>query len=400
MLSLLLALAPSVAQASPPKVRLGIDLLLAERVDLIAGKKVGLVTNPSGVDGEFVPTIDRLARDERFELVQLFGPEHGVRGTVPAGDAVADARDPRTGVPIESLYGRSRRPSAEALARVDVVLFDLQDVGSRTYTFVSTLGEVMRACADAGKPVIVLDRPNPLGGARCEGPLIDDEHRSFIGWSPMPLLHGMTVGEVARFYRGALGIDCPLEVVAMGGWKRAMVWQDTGLTWVTTSPHIPRTLQAQLYACTGMVASTFANVSDGVGSTQPFELCGGEFVDGERLAAELRSRGLRGLRFRAHAWKPFYGAFAGRELAGVQLVLDDPRALRPVDVAVELVCALARLHGEQVEFAEPGYVARHWGSTRFLDRVRGGASAGEILAAFATERAEFERSRARWLLYE
>src|SRR5688572_13898342 len=275
----LLADPPRAAEPPGGRVRLGVEVLLEERIELVAGKRVGLVTNPAGVDGALAPTVDRLAGDERFELVQLYGPEHGIRGEVPAGDSVGDALDPRTGIPVESLYGSRRKPSAESLARIDVLLFDLQDVGARCYTYVSTLGEAMRACAEAEKALIVLDRPNPLGGLEFEGPLRGDKWASFIGWGPVPVTHGLTAGEMARLYNAELGIGCNLDVVQLAGWKRDMVWEETGLTWTQTSPHIPSALSAHVYAATAMASSSTTNVSDGVGSTTPFELLGAEFVD-------------------------------------------------------------------------------------------------------------------------
>ncbi|MCE9592554.1 MAG: DUF1343 domain-containing protein [Planctomycetes bacterium] len=397
---LCLLLAPFQASPSrPPSVTLGIDRLLGDQIALVEGKRIGLITNPAGVDGALTPTVDRLARDKRVRLVRLFAPEHGIRGDVAAGDSVADAVDATTGIPVESLYGKSRRPSAAGLAAVDVLVFDLQDVGSRTYTFVSTLGECMRAAAEAKKPVIVLDRPNPLGGSRFDGPVIEKEFQSFIGWGAMPVTHGMTVGEVARFYRDALSIDCDLTVVALKGWKRSMTWEDTGLTWVPTSPHIPRALQAQLYVCTGMLGGILANVNDGVGSTQPFELVGASFVDGDAFAAELTKRRLPGLRVRACAWKPFYGKFAGQELRGVQLVLDDEHALEPVHTALELLTTLQALYGEKLDFEDDATVARHWGNRRFLELLKAGKSTREIEASFAAELATFAKVRERALIY-
>ena len=240
------------------RVALGADVLLEREspfAESLAGKRLGLVTNPSGVDGELYPTADRLATDSRFQLVQLYGPEHGIRGEAAAGDQVGDEVDPLTGIPVESLYGARKAPSPESLAKLDAVLFDIQDVGSRTYTYVSTLGETMKACAAAKKPLYVLDRPNPIGGTRFEGGMVEGAYRSFIGWGPLPVTHGMTIGEVARFYEAQLGIGCELVVVPMRGWRREMAWDDTGLTWTSTSPHVPHALQAYLYTCTGMVAS-------------------------------------------------------------------------------------------------------------------------------------------------
>ena len=396
---LLVAACSARAAEAPTRVSLGIDELLARHVELIAGKRVGLITNPSGVDGELVATADRLARDGRFELVQLYGPEHGIRGDVPAGDLVADAADPVTGIAVESLYGSRRAPSAETLAKLDVVLFDIQDIGSRTYTYISTLGEAMKACAAASVPLIVLDRPNPIGGVEFEGPLIEEEWKSFIGWSSMPVTHGMTAGEVARFYFDALGIACDLTVVPMRGWKREMVWEDTGLRWTQTSPHIPHALQAHLYVTTGMVASATTNTNDGVGSTLPFEVIGAEFIEPNALAAALTKLALPGVRFQALAYKPFYGKFAGKPLRGVRLVLDDSRAFRPLETALAFLVTLRALHPEQLEFTDDKTFAKHWGNLRVLAALREGRSLAEIQATWKDELAAFAKQREKVLIY-
>jgi uncharacterized protein YbbC (DUF1343 family) len=310
-----IATCASASPATPdpvprPRVELGIDVLLAPgsaHLATLTGQRIGLITNPSGVDGRLVPTADRLASDPRIRLVQLYGPEHGIRGEVPAGDPVEDARDPVTGLPVQSLYGRTRRPTPESLAGIDLLMFDIQDIGSRTYTYISTLGEAMRACAEHRKPLWVLDRPNPIGGLQAEGPVMPEQWRNFIGWGPMPVTHGMTVGEVARFFNATLGIGCELQVVPMRGWRREMTWADTGLTWTQTSPHIPGVRQAHLYVATGMVAMSTTNLSDGVGTTLPFEIVAAEFIDPPQLAAALNASGLPGVRFQALAVKPFYG---------------------------------------------------------------------------------------------
>jgi uncharacterized protein YbbC (DUF1343 family) len=381
------------------QVTLGIDELLDKRIELVEGRRVGLITNPSGVDGRLVPTADRLARDGRVELVQLWGPEHGIRGDAPAGDAVADAVDLLTGVPVESLYGSRRRPSPESLARVDLVLFDIQDVGSRTYTYVSTLGEAMRACADAKKPLVVLDRPNPLGGLSFEGAYCEPEFRSFIGWGPMPITHGLTVGEVARLFRSELAIACELEVVAMRGWRREMAWNDTGLRWTPTSPHIPHASSAYAYVATGMVASITRNVSDGVGSTLPFEVLAAEFADGPELAAELTKLALPGVRFQPIAVRPFYGKFQGRALRGVRLVIDDPRAYRPLRTALAFLVTLQALYGDRLELADETAIGKHWGTARLGELVRARKSIDEIEATWKLDLERFAAARAKVLLY-
>lgn len=390
---------PSPAFGAQERVRLGIEELLGRRIELVEGKRVGLVTNPSGVDGELVPTVDLLARDERVQLVQLYGPEHGIRGDVAAGDKVADSVDPVTGIAVESLYGSSRRPSAQSLANVDVLLFDIQDVGSRLYTYVSTLGETMHACADAGVPLVVLDRPNPLGGEEVEGPIREDAYRSFIGWGPVPVVHGLTVGEMARFYARELGIDCELDVVPMRGWRRSMVWEDTGLTWSQTSPHIPRVVHAHVYVATGMAAAITENVSDGVGSTMPFEVLGASFVDPRELARTMSALGLPGVRFQAISFRPFYGGFAGETLHGVRLVLDDPRAFRPLRTALGFLVSLQRLYPEELAWKPDEVFGKHWGNLRVLEAVRAGETVEEIEAGWRPERDAFVRARSEVLLY-
>jgi uncharacterized protein YbbC (DUF1343 family) len=384
------------------RVELGVDVLLAKDakfLELVKDRRVGLITNPSGVDGALIPTADRLAHDRRVQLVQLYGPEHGIRGDVAAGDQVGDERDAETGVAVQSLYGKSKRPSAESLAALDVVLFDIQDVGSRTYTYISTLGEALEACAEAGKPLVVLDRPNPIGGRRFEGPLIEERWRSFIGWGPMPVTHGMTVGEVARYFNDVLAIGCELHVVPMRGWKRDMAWEDTGLSWTQTSPHIPNATQAHLYVTTGMIASSTTNLSDGVGSTMPFELVGAEFFDAIELEIALNELELPGVRFQALAYKPFYGKFKDKPLRGVRLRLTNPKAYRPLHTALAILHTIKRLHPESFALADDDALGKHWGDLKLREQFASGATVEAIERSWAAGLAEFERARAKALLY-
>lgn len=401
-LGALLLTACSDSRAAEPfnGVSLGIDELLKNQVELLAGKRVGLVTNASGVDTWLVPTADRLAEDGRFELVRLFGPEHGIRGDVPAGDDVEDRIDPRTGIPVYSLYGAHRRPSQESLADLDVLVFDIQDVGSRLYTYISTLGEVMLAAAEADLPLVVLDRPNPIGGERFEGPVREEQWKSFIGWGPMPVTHGMTVGEVARFFESELNIGCDLHVVPMRGWRRGMLWGDTRLRWTQTSPHIPHAVHAQLYAATGMVAAVTTNVSDGVGSTMPFELIGAEFIDSHEFAQALTRRALPGVRFQEIAWKPFYANFEDRGMRGVRLVIDAPREFEPLLTALTTLSVLAELYPRELEFQDAEVFAKHWGNERVREALLAGESVSEIRAAWAPGRSAFSDARAQALIYE
>lgn len=398
MLTLLALCALSSPLPQSP-VRLGIDVLLDERIELVRGKRLGLLTHAAGVDGRLVPTADRLARDERVKLLRLFSPEHGIRGDVPAGDAVDDARDRVTGLPVVSLYGAQRRPDAAALAGLDALVVDMQDVGARCYTYISSLGEVMAACAAADLRVIVLDRPNPRGGLEFDGPLREERWKSFIGWGPIPVTHGLTMGEMARLYRRELGLDVALDVVPMTGWTRGMLWEDTGLSWTQTSPHIPSALAAHVYVATAMVASSTTNVSDGVGSTAPFELLGAEFVDPRALRLALEEARIAGLRFQEHSWRPFYGAFAGKTLHGVRLLVDDPARLRPARAALAFLVTLRDLYPDALAWQTPEVVARHWGEERFLERLRAGDSAAQVAEDWDEGLARFAALREAVALY-
>ena len=389
--------APSLAAG---RVTLGIEVLLADGLPELAGLRLGLVTNPSGVDSRLIATADLLARDPRFKLVQLFSPEHGVRGDAPAGESVSSGSDPATGLPVESLYGDKKQPSSAALERIDALLFDIQDVGSRTYTYISTLGEVMLAAGKAHKPLYVLDRPNPLGGLLFEGPLREERWKSFIGYGPMPVSHGLTVGEVGRFFQRELAIDVDLHVVKMRGWRRAMLFDDTGLTWVPTSPHIPHALNAQLYIATGMIGGIAKNVNEGVGWTLPFEAIAAEFIDARAFQLALESAQIPGVRFREIHYTPRYGKFEGRALHGVQLHLIDPRSFRPLRTSLTLLCTLQKMYGEKMELENERALGIHWGKLSVFEALRAGKSPAQIEAMWSTDLEAFAARRAALLLYE
>jgi len=399
-LGLRVALLVALTASSPSaQVKLGVDVLLSDHIELVEGARVGLVTHPAGVDSALVPTLDRLAADERVNLVQLFGPEHGVRGDFAAGDEVADARDPRTGLPVESLYGAKRRPSKESLEGIDVLLFDLQDVGARMYTYISTLGEVMTAAGEAGVKVVVLDRPNPLGGLRFEGPVVRERWESFISWGPLPMTHGMTMGEVARFWRDAKGVKCELEVVLMSGWKREMVWEDTGLEWIQSSPHIPHPVNAHLYLATGAIGESFEGIHCGVGYTTPFEVLAAEGLDEHALTEAMNARGLKGVTFLPFITRPFYGDQEGVEVRGVRLVLTDERSFRPVRTGLALLCELQEQLGDELKLKSERAFAIRWGSAELIEQVRAGEGVKEMEALWESALREFTVARAKALLY-
>jgi uncharacterized protein YbbC (DUF1343 family) len=394
------------APASAPAVTLGLEVLLTERLDLVAGKRLGLLTHPAGVDAELVPSVDRLVaagRAHGFKVVQLYGPEHGIRGWMSAAEKTGADVDPFTKLPVENLFGLGKRgrPSKRSLERIDVLVVDLQDLGSRTYTYISTLGEAMIAAGEAGKPVIVLDRPNPAGGLTFEGPVLRHKRRSFVGWAGLPVTHGMTLGEIAEFYRRFEDVTCDLVVVPMRGWRRDMTWAETGLPWVPTSPGIPHVDNALLYPATGMIGGVTKNVSEGVGTTLPFEQVGAEWIDAPDFERALTTLNLPGVRFRATTFRPNWFDHKGKLLHGVQLVLTDRRAFRPIRTALALLVALESLYPSQAVYRDNFDTI--WGgsqdlierarterpSPRTLDKLEAGWS--KRLEAFAAERGQVLR---------
>lgn len=392
---------PAKTKAVPKRavVTLGVDVLFSDHMEWIAGKRVALITNASGVDGQLRATADRLHRDKRVKLVRLFAPEHGIRGAAPAGKSIEDARDPVTRVPVISLFGEHKQPPPESLEDVDVLIFDIQDIGSRTYTYTTTMARSMRAANKARIPFIVLDRPNPLGGLVYEGPILPRRRYSFIGFGPVPVSHGLTAGELAGFYNVQRKIGCDLRVARMKGWTRDMVWQDTGLEWVMTSPGIPTARAAHHYIATGMIGGVTKNVNEGVGTTLPFELIGAEWLNGPKLRDALNGAGLPGVRFRAITYKPYYHRHRGKMLHGVQIMPYDLRAFRPLRTALTILTTIERLKPKRTRFRSNKYFAIVWGNTDILKAVRAGKSAKEISATWAADTLKYGLQRLPFLLY-
>lgn len=312
-------------QGAYTQVLTGIEVLADRDFDLLRGKRVGLVTNPTGVDGSLRSTIDIL--HEHVNLTALFGPEHGVRGDYSAGDHVGDQVDKKTGIPVFSLYGSNRKPGREALELVDVLVYDIQDIGARSYTYISTMGLVMEAAAEMDKEVVILDRPNPLGGIRVEGPLVEDGFFSFVSQYSIPYVYGLTCGELALMLNGEGmlegGEQCSLQVVPMEGWHREMTFGETGLPWVPTSPHIPDYHTAYFYPATGIIGELDPNMI-GIGYTLPFQVLVTENIDAIQLAAAMNALQIEGVIFRPIWFKPYYMPKKGTALQGVQIHLTDP----------------------------------------------------------------------------
>jgi len=350
----------SIYAAEMPKVRTGIEVLRDRGFDILIGKKVGLVTNPSGVDSRMNSTIDILFKAPGVELVALYGPEHGVRGDVYAGGKVTDAVDEATGLPVYSLYGSTRKPLPEMLEGIDAMVYDIQDVGVRSYTFISTLGLVMEACSEKDIEVIVLDRPNPLGGLKIEGCYVEQPFNSFVSQYRIPYVYGLSVGELAELIneeglnRGQKGnqppVKCRLKVVPMEGWTRDMTYEDTGLPWVLPSPNIPFKDTPMYYASAGICGELYGFMNIGIGYTLPFQLFGAVWLDPEKLKTRLESYGLPGVSFRTIWFKPFSGSQKGELVKGVQYFFTDYEKARLTDLQFYVIQAVAELYPDKKAF--------------------------------------------------
>ena len=316
-----------------PTVKLGIDVLRERNFDILQGKRVGLITNPTGVDRFLKSTVDILFEADGVDLVALYGPEHGVRGDVRAGDKIGDAKDSKTGVPVFSLYGATRRPTKEMLTGIDVLVYDIQDIGCRSYTYISTMGLAMEACAEHGIEFVVLDRPNPLGGEKVEGCLTEDGNISFVSQFKIPYVYGLTCGELAMMLNeeGMLEDKCKLTVVPMEGWKRSMDFSQTGLQWVLTSPHVPEAVSSHFYVTTGILGE-LGVVSIGVGYTLPFQLVATDSIPAEKLADRLNALNLAGVYFRPIYIKPYYSVGKDLDYQGVQIHITDYKEVALSDI--------------------------------------------------------------------
>lgn len=400
-LVLLTAMWVSACAQLEPKVELGIDRLLIDPPRLVEGKRLGLITNPTGMTGDLRSTVDALHEDHRFQLIALYGPEHGVRGDVFAGNTISDYTDAETGLPVYSLYGKTRKPTTEMLSNVDVLLFDIQDIGIRPYTYIYTMAYAMEAAREHDLPFVVLDRPNPLGGKNVEGPVLRDEFKSFIGLYPIPYIHGMTAGELARLFNSEFGINCELTVISMSGWKRDMLFEDTGLLWVPTSPHLPHAKTAFYIAATGLYGE-LGTLSEGVGTPLPFEICGAPWVNGDQLAAEMNSLDLPGVFFRPIYFKSYYLRFQNESCQGVQIHITDFRTFQPLRTQIHLLTGLRKLFPEHDYFEQSDRISsfnRAAGTDQLIAEIRGGTSAQGIIAAWQDELQQFMAVREKYLLY-
>lgn len=390
-------------------VQTGLARLATEGSTLLAGRRIGLLVNPTAVDAELRHAIDLLAARPELELTALFGPEHGVRGDAQDMIEVDDGRDARTGLPVHSLYGAteaSLAPTPAMLEDIDVLVYDVQDIGSRYYTFVWTMVLAMRACAKARKAFVVLDRPNPVGGVHIEGSAIAPGFESFVGLVSCPNRHGMTAGEIARWRHKVEDLDVDLAVITMRGWQRDMSFDHTGLPWVMPSPNMPTVDTALVYP--GMCLVEGTELSEGRGTTRPFELAGAPSIDGHRLAADLAAMDLPGVRFRPVVFTPTFHKHARQGCGGVQLHVTDARTFRPYRTGVAFLKACYdqgpdafRWRAKAYEFVDTiPAIDLLAGSAALRQGIEAGQSLDELTARWPRDEGAFAEERAEFLLYE
>jgi len=378
---------------APQPAASGIDVLRADGFAPLRGKRVGLVTNHTGRARDGATTIDLLFAARDVKLVALFSPEHGIRGTVD--EKVASSTDQKTGLPIHSLYGETRRPTAEMLDGLDAIVIDLQDVGARFYTYTTTMAYVMEEAARRRLPVVVLDRPNPINGFQIEGPALDKTQLGFTGYFPaMPIRHGLTLGELARLFNGENKIGADLTVIQAKHWDRGEWFDDTGLPWINPSPNMRNLIQATVYPGIGAIETT--NISVGRGTDAPFEQIGAPWIDGPALSDALNARRIPGIRFYPIRFTPTSSKYAGEECQGVFLIVTDRAALRPVRLGVEVAAMLHKMYGSRYELDA---AERLFGSKDGLTRIRAGEDPAAIAASWAAAESRWRLLRAPYLLY-
>lgn len=336
---------------SAKQIKTGIEVLRDQNFKILEGKRVGLITNPTGVDSRLKSSIDILFEAKNVKLVALFGPEHGVRGDAHAGDKVDNVTDPKTGLPVNSLYGKTRNATPEMLKDIDVLVYDIQDIGCRSFTFISTMGLAMEVAAENNIEFVVLDRPNPLGGEKIEGNVTEEPFISFVSQFKIPYIYGQTCGELARMLNeeNMLKKKCKLTVVKMKGWHRSMTWEQTGLEWVLASPHIPNKNSSYFYPVTGILGE-LGYLSIGVGYTLPFQIIGAPWINAEQLATSMNKLNLVGLEFRPIYFKPFYAVFKDENCQGVQIHILNYRKARLSEVQFYLMQELNKLYPDKAVF--------------------------------------------------
>jgi uncharacterized protein YbbC (DUF1343 family) len=380
-------------------ILVGADVFLRGKLPLLEGKRVGVVTNHTALCASGEHLVSALLR-KGVNVVRLFGPEHGIRGAAGPGEIITDTLDLTTRIPVVSLYGSTNKPTRAMLQDIDLLLYDIQDVGARFYTYVSTMVLCMEAAAEARIPFVVLDRPNPLGGLLIDGPVLEDSLRSFVGIVPVPVVYGLTPGELALFVNGEGllkgKVQADLTVITMEGWNRSMTWEESGIRWIPPSPNIPDPETAIVYPATCILEAT--NLSEGRGTTKPFKIFGSPFVDGERLASGLNARNIPGVTFGAVRFRPLSSKHSGKECGGVEMVVTGRELFRPVRTGLQILREVQRL------FPEDFTLDRKWflkliGSAPVFDGLRSGKSLESIESAWSAKTSEFKTKSRKYLMY-
>ncbi len=381
----------------------GLDVLIQREKHLLKGRKIGLVANPSSVNSKLEFILDLFLKEKSWEITTLFGPEHGLRGEVQAEEWSSDFREPKTGLPVYSLYGKNLKPEREMLRNVDTIVFDIQDVGSRYYTFIYTLSYIMEACTDTDIEVVVLDRPNPINGEHIEGPVLERGYESFVGRFPIPIRHGMTVGELALLFQNEFGIRCGLRIIKMEGWNRRSLFAETGLPWVLPSPNMPTPDTALVYP--GMCLFEGTNVSEGRGTTRPFEIFGAPWIDPDKLCKVLSN--LEGVTFRPLYFQPTFNKFAGQLCGGAQIHVTDAMKFKPVKMAVSILAFLLKEYPAYFKWKDPPYefvtdrlpIDILFGTSWIRESLEKGEEADEIEKRWDSNLQGFINQRQKYLLY-
>ncbi|MFW5427713.1 exo-beta-N-acetylmuramidase NamZ family protein [Bacillus pumilus] len=378
-------------------VKTGIETLLSGNLAWLKGKRVGLITNPTGIDANMKSSVDLLFEHPSIKLTALYGPEHGVRGDAQAGEGVESYTDEKTGLPVYSLYGKTRKPTPDMLKNVDVLLFDIQDVGARYYTYIYTMAYAMEAAKENNIPFVVLDRPNPIGGLKVEGPVLEPEHASFVGLYPIPLRHGMTTGELAKFFNKEFHINADVTVIKMKNWKRSMTFDDTKLPFVLPSPNMPTVDSTFVYPATGLIEGT--NVSEGRGTTKPFELIGAPYINSSELADHLNQLKLKGVQFRPVSFTPTFSKHAGKLSHGVQLYVTDRSSFEAVKTGLSIIKAIHDLYPKDFQFLQTGSFDKLIGNGWIKEEINQGTSVKHIMKRYHHDLKSFEKKRKKYLIY-
>jgi uncharacterized protein YbbC (DUF1343 family) len=386
-------------------VKSGLDVLFAHRKSLLAGKRIALLANPSAIDSSYQFILDRFLAEQNLQLKALWGPEHGLRAEMQDQQWCDAYQDPKTGLPVYSLYGTNLKPTSQMMQEIDTVVFDIQDVGSRYYTFIYTLSYTMEACLEHHKEVVVLDRPNPINGVDVEGPVLEKGFESFVGRYPISIRHGMTVGELAFYFHQEMKLNCRLEVIEMEGWNRSSFFEETGLPWILPSPNMPTVDTAIVYP--GMCLFEATNVSEGRGTTRPFEIFGAPWIEPDSFCKLLESFDLNGVQFRPLYFRPTFNKFANRLCGGAQIHITDRRSFRPVKTALCILWLLLANYRDYFRWKDPPYefvtdrlpIDILWGNSWVREDLEKGISPDHIEQKWHAGLTNFKKVRSKYLLY-